>query len=814
MDSRNDFEQDRLLGHVDRALHHPTLPGKRLVRVEGWILCPSRPVTRLTLNITGLPAITPEKIIRPDVAARIPDIPHASGSGFSAVFEAPEALGDILAVHCAATLDDGRILESLLHIKLIDESELLTFGMEKNGSRFYDSSRAGKIDVEGPGRTARTNLRAFLETPNLLRFKTPAQPLVSVILVLYNKAEVTIACLERLLIQEDVPFEVILLDNASSDETPELLDRIEGAHIIRSEVNLHYLKGANLAAKAAKGEYLLFLNNDVLMCRGAIGAAVRVFESGGAGVAGGRLVHPDGFLQEAGGIIFSDGSAQGRGVRDDPFDPSYASLRSVDYCSGAFLMTPRSLFDDLGGFDPAFSPAYYEDVDYCIRVREKGLDVVYTPGATLIHSESSSFASRNEAELLMHQHQKILTARHPSFLSKRPVPDMEARQFTASFLCRRKRLLFIDDLLPQPELGQGLPRTSLIFQHLLYKGFDISFLSFNEQTSTPGSAPEIPSHVEILSGFPEERLKSFFEQRGGELGIVLVSRPHNMQRIQTVLEELPALKSRLRIIYDAEAVFAKRELFKRELRDGTQFLDAELKEIFGLELRVAKNADIVLCVSEQEASLFRKAGHPRVFVLAHGVLLNPTPSDFTERSGFLMVGPTVRPDSPNTDAVRWFLDQVQPSLISELGSEDACFTLAGKSSMNRLLDKGTSCFRMPGLVPGLYPFYDSHRIFVAPLRFGAGIPLKIIEASAHGIPVVTTPLPASQLGWENEKELLVGADAVEFSKQCVRLYQDKALWESLRTAAIDRVRKGYLKSSFIQALDAILFSLCNSSIAG
>lgn len=804
------FEQDRLLGHVDRALYHPTSPGKRLVRMEGWILCPSRPVMQLHLNVTGLPLIIPEKIIRPDVAARIPDIPHASGSGFSAVFEAPEALGDVLAVHCAATLDDGRTLESLLHIKLMDEAELLTFGTEKNASRYYGKSKPGGVAADGGARAERVNLRAFLESPNLLRFEAPANPLVSVILVLYNNAEATLACLERLLIQRGVSFEVILLDNASSDETSELLKRIENARIIRSEVNLHFLKGANRAAQEAKGEYLLFLNNDVLLTEGAIEAAVRAFDAAGTGAVGGRLVHPDGFLQEAGGIIFSDGSTQGRGVGDDPFDPAYNSVRVVDYCSGAFLMTPRKLFEELAGFDSAFSPAYYEDVDYCVRVREKGLDIVYTPEATLIHSESSSFTSRSESDLLMNQHQKILLARHSEFLATRPSPTVDARQFTASYLCRQKRLLFIDDLLPQPELGQGLPRTSLIFQYLLNKGFDISFLSFNEQSQTPN----IPFSVELLPGFREERLKSFFEQRGGEFSIVLVSRPHNMERIQKVLEQLPALKSRLRIIYDAEAIFAKRELIKRELRDGTEFLDTELQEIFGIELRVAKNADIVLCVSEQEASLFRKAGHPRVFVLSHGVLLNPTPADFSERSGFLMVGPTVRPESPNTDAARWFLDQVQPALIGSLGGVEACFTLAGKSSMNRLLDKGTPYFRMPGLVPGLYPLYNSHRIFVAPLRFGAGIPLKIIEASAHGIPVVTTPLLASQLQWEHEKELLVGSDADEFSKQCVRLYQDKALWESLRASALDRVRREYLKSNFTRALDAILFSLCNSAISG
>ena len=102
-------------------------------------------------------------------------------------------------------------------------------------------------------------------------------------------------------------------------------------------------------------------------------------------------MYPDGKLQEAGGIVFSDGSACNFGKHDKAANaPLYNYIREVDYGSGALLATRRSLFIECGGFDVRFEPAYYEDADYCFTLRTKGYRVYYQPESVVVHFEGAS----------------------------------------------------------------------------------------------------------------------------------------------------------------------------------------------------------------------------------------------------------------------------------------------------------------------------------------------------------------------------------------------------------------------------------------
>ena len=192
--------------------------------------------------------------------------------------------------------------------------------------------------------------------------------------------------------------EIIIVDNNSHDETSLLLDRLRGARIIRNAENRNFLLAVNQAAKEARGEYLLLLNNDAQVLPGTLRSALNTIRSApDIGAVGGRLILLDGTLQEAGSIIWNDGSCLGYGRGDNPFAPMYMFRRDVDYCSGAFLLTPRSTSGkELGGFDERFKPAYYEETDYCTRLWERRLRVVYDPNAVLLHYEFASSESANQ----------------------------------------------------------------------------------------------------------------------------------------------------------------------------------------------------------------------------------------------------------------------------------------------------------------------------------------------------------------------------------------------------------------------------------
>ena len=118
----------------------------------------------------------------------------------------------------------------------------------------------------------------------------------------------------------------------------------------------------NRGAEEARGQYLVLLNNDTQVLDGWLDALLDTFDQfPDTGMAGARLVFPDGRLQEAGGIIFNDGSGWNYGKFDKADKPEYQFTREVDYCSGACIALPAPLFRELGGFDTRYSPAYYED---------------------------------------------------------------------------------------------------------------------------------------------------------------------------------------------------------------------------------------------------------------------------------------------------------------------------------------------------------------------------------------------------------------------------------------------------------------------
>ena len=221
---------------------------------------------------------------------------------------------------------------------------------------------------------------------------------VSVVIPVYDGLRYTKACLDSL--RATVPaswdVEIIVVDDCSTDSTAEFLDDVVASdsrlRVVRNDQNKGFLGSANGGAAEAKGDLLVFLNNDTVLLPGWLPPLLRTFrEFPEAGVVGGRLVYPDGRLQEAGGAVFSDGSAAKVGYGEtDIDDPLFTFVRPVDYCSGALLATPRELFGRIGGFDTRYGFGYYEDVDYCFSVRALGRSVLYQPEATIIHVEGGT----------------------------------------------------------------------------------------------------------------------------------------------------------------------------------------------------------------------------------------------------------------------------------------------------------------------------------------------------------------------------------------------------------------------------------------
>jgi GT2 family glycosyltransferase len=651
-------------------------------------------------------------------------------------------------------------------------------------------------------RLSKTALAGLLSSKARLRLPNSPEPEVSVILVLFNRAELTFRCLRSLADSGCDSVEIIIVDNNSSDETGLLLDRVDGAIILRNSENLHFLKAANAGAARARGRYILMLNNDAEVLPGSIRAAVGTLESSkDIGAVGAKLILPNGRLQEAGSIVWQDGSCLGYGRQDDPFSAEYMFRRDVDYCSGAFLLTRRETFGALGGFDEAYQPFYYEETDFCLRLWERGLRVVFEPEAAVLHYEFASSLSSEEAQKWQSKHQGIFLERHRDRLERHYVSDGKNILLARDVPKERYRVLFIEDRVPHPSLGSGFPRSNTILSFFVKSGFFVTlYLTAGHSEQWRDVYADIPREVEVMLGFGRDSLEQFLQSRADYYDLVLISRPHNMQLAKPILQAYPDWSRKTKIVYDAEALFTFRDVALQKLR-GREFSNEEIETLVESEVDLAAEADLVISVSRVEAEEFRRHGIPNVGVLGHAIAVSPGAKPFEDRRGFLFVGSILEENSPNHDAVLWFIKEIMPIIQSRLGPVP--LTVAGINNVD-FNGMAGSCLKLPGRVADLSALYDEARVFIAPTRFAAGIPHKIHEAASRGLPVVATSLLKNQLEWTDNMHLLVGDEPQEFAERCICLYTDEQLWHRIRRNGLDQVRAECAPEAFESKLRSIL----------
>ncbi len=641
---------------------------------------------------------------------------------------------------------------------------------------------------------AELELQSFHSSRAILQFPECVSPELSILVVLFNRAELTLQCLLSIGSEHLENAEIVLIDNASTDSTNLLLEKVTGARTFRNRENLYFVRAANQAARESRGKYILFLNNDTQLQPGCVSSALATIRtSDDIGAVGGKLIFPDGTLQEAGAIIWKDGICAAYGRGDDPFAPMYMFRRDTDYCSAAFLLTRRDLFWELGGFDERYRPAYYEDADYCMKLRQKGLRVLFDPDAALLHHEFASSASREEAIELETRNRGVFSEIHRESLENHFEGKTEDILFARSPAKPAHRILWIDEAIPHPSLGAGYPRAAAILSALLRLNcFVTLYPTVYCGENWHDVYRDVYRETEVMSGYGIPRLQEFLGQRKGYYDIVLVSRPKNMEILAQLRESLPELFAGARILYDAEAIFAL-----RDFRDSTE---AEKQKQMRKEFRLASVAQTVITVSEVEQALFLENGCKNVFVLGHALAPDPTPRAFEDRHGFLFVGAVHGDSAPNADALVWFVEEILPLIRKQLG-EEVTVTFAGLNHSERV---ERLQIEKTGSLPDLTALYDHARAFVAPSRFGAGLPYKVHEAAARGVPVVATQLLADQLGWIAETDMLVAADPESFAAQCVRLYLDASLWQSIRMNALARINSECSFFSFLAKLRSML----------
>ena len=746
---------------------------------------------------------------------------HVEREYAKALAEVEKAVPHIrMLEHQLAGILNSRSWRALAPLRaLINRARGVRTGIDLGQSKGADGQGLQQLKAPSPRETARSpsialktdlvaNLNEVLSSDERVVFDAPSLPVISVIVVTWNQAQFTLGCLRALqreaLSPVSPPLQVIVVDNGSSDETAQLLDKLDGVQIIRNQSNAGFVRAVNQGATRAQGDYLLLLNNDAFLRPGTLSVAEATLRRDiGIGAVGARIVLPSGFLQEAGSIIWSDGSTLGyaRGQSADAAEAMFR--REVDYCSAAFLMTPRRIWQKLEGFDETYAPAYYEDADYCMRLREVGLKVIYEPAAVIDHFENGSEIKLGAAAEACLKNRPHFRKRHADSLRRKHLPYLPQNLLLArehGFLGKR-RLLVFDNEVPLMARGSGYPRMRMLLLEAAAAGWSVSFYAIHEPNIDWNAArSEIPWEIEIIPGCGAEGLSAFLYARRGYYKCIVVSRPDNMAILRPILDEHPQLLDDARLIYDAEALFSGRIITNAEL-NGEPLGADEVGKLIEQEITLAKRAHAVICVNDAEAKLFRSSQGAPVHVLGHPAKLLHNTAKFESRSGLLFVGRLMEKDSPNWRGLSWFIREIWPLIDTKLPQIE--LLVIGRLHPDHS-ELGGPRVRLLGPAKDLFPLYDSARVFVAPVQFAAGIPIKILEATAAGLPTVGTGLMARQLGWAIGSEILARDDAELFASAVVELHENRELWCAMQSAATRRLGAEHSPEKFREGLKMAL----------
>lgn len=617
-----------------------------------------------------------------------------------------------------------------------------------------------------------------------LKFEKVENPKVSIIIPVYNQIHYTYACLVSILEHTpDVSYEVIIADDVSTDATERLSDFAEGLVICRNSVNQGFLRNCNNAARQAKGEYIMFLNNDTQVTDGWLSSLVTLIESDpGIGMVGSKLVYPDGRLQEAGGIIWSDGSGWNYGRLDDPDKPEYNYVKDVDYISGAAILLSNRLWKEIGGFDTRFAPAYCEDSDLAFEVRKAGYRVVYQPLSKIIHFEGVSNGTDVEGSGLKRYqvaNSRKLKEKWADEFAKQCENDGNPDPFRARERSMGKKIiLVVDHYVPTYDKDAGSKTTFQYLKMFLKKGYVVKFLGDNFMHEEPYTTTLLQMGIEVLYG-PEYQGKiwDWLRDHGDDIAVAYLNRPHIASKyVDYILDNTD-----IKVIYYGHDLHFLRETREYQLTgDVNKREDAEYWK--SVELSLMSKAAVSYYPSYIERDAIREID-PTIPVkditaYVYEAFRSDIQKDFSRREGLLFVGGFAHP--PNADAVLWFAREIYPLVrerMAQAGVQAPEFYVVGSKVTDEIkaLEQPGNGIVIKGFVSEeeLEELYAGCKLVVVPLRYGAGVKGKVVEAIYNGAPIVTTSIGAEGIP-QVEDVLVVEDEPGAFADAVVRLYQDDA----------------------------------------
>lgn len=630
------------------------------------------------------------------------------------------------------------------------------------------------------------------------RFRRQAEPTVSIVIPAFGELAMTLRCLHAIgQAETSVTYEVIVVDDGSEPALSEDLEPVSGLRIVRLSERVGFVGASNEGAKVARAPNLVFLNNDTAVLPGWLDALCRRLGKPGVGLVGAQLISPDGRVQEAGGIIWRDGSATNYGRGLHPDEPAVSFARQVDYCSGACLMIGRPLFEELGGFDSAYAPAYYEDVELAFAVRWRGLAVEYEPRARVFHFEGATAGTDLDVGVKQFQrrNQRVFGDKWMRSLALQPGRDLAVEQACRHRLTRS--CLVIDRHVPTPTRDGGSKRLVQLLTEFRNLGFHVTFAAYDLADRTPERRLLESLGVEVLRLPFVQSLKTYLREQGASHDYVVLSRLGVARRL------LPAVKRycpQVTVLFDSVDLRSLREAREAQLREDGKALKLAHKTE-RRELAVVERVDATLVTSPVERAYLHKQDPAAVIALVPTFYRPAAPgAQFRRRTGALFVGGFHH--GPNLDGMLWFLDEIWPRVKLLLPGFQ--LHIVGEDPPQELVRRVTAGVEVHGYVADLSPLFERVRMSIAPLRYGAGLKGKVHQSLARGLPCVATPIAAEGMGLMPNIHAVLAESASHFAEGITRLNSDRDLWQRISVEGRIHVEQYFSEKAFRAGLEAAL----------
>ncbi|MGI0088364.1 MAG: glycosyltransferase [Nitrosotalea sp.] len=538
----------------------------------------------------------------------------------------------------------------------------------------------------------------------------------------------------------------------------------------------------NFAAKEANGEYLLFLNDDVeIVSPNWLESLLYLALDDKVGAVGGKLLFPNGKLQEAGCIVWKNGSAWNYGRNGNPDDPIYNFVRDVDYCSGSCLLIKKKIFDQLGGFDLQYFPAYAEDSDICLSIAKLGYRILYQPLACIIHHEGQTQGTDVQTGIKSYQIENINKFREKwkDFLESRDT-DLQEN----SYLERNRKsginILYVDHYVPEYDKDAGSLTTYYVLSILSLMGHKVTFWPDNLHKTEPYTTELQQRGIEVIYG--PTNFESFLKERKNNFCLAVVSRAHIAPKyIDIIKKHSPSTK----IMYETIDLSFVRELREAELENNPIKLE-QAKQTEQRELVLIQKSDITSVKSKKEANLLlTKDSSLTMAIIPPIQITKEKVPQFDSRKDLIFLGGFQHP--PNMDSLMFLLNEIFPLIKKKV--VDINLYVIGSNPPQKIKDlcSKTEGVIFLGYVKDIEPYLEKCRLMVAPLRYGAGVKGKITQSLAYGLPVVTTPTGAEGIVFDDANFLTVANNPHEFVEKTIDLYNDKQKWTKISEAGISHI---------------------------